>query len=119
MSCLGLRVAGRSGDPLDRKAEPLVEPEIGATRRQRPDDLLPPRRSPALEIGVSEKAVDRHRPEPLRRVEHNDRRVPREERRERWRRTLSPTGNGHNREPRQRDERHETLEKRHTLKYPC
>ena len=82
MSRLGLRVTRGSCHPFDRVAEALVESEIGAARRRRPGDVLPPRRGPPLEIGIGEEAFDWNRPEPLRRVEDENRNVPREERRE-------------------------------------
>lgn len=76
MSCLGTRVARRRRRPVDREARALVEPELGAARGERAaGDRLPARGRSLLEVGIDEEAVDPHRPEPLGRMENEDRHV--------------------------------------------
>ena len=94
MRGLGRGVAGRRGWPVDRRARPLVETEVGAAGRDRARGRLPSRRRPVLEVRVGEEAVDGSGRELLRRVEHEDRDVAVEQgsRRRRGRRAGARSG---------------------------
>lgn len=92
MSRLRGRVARRRRNTFDRSAQALVEPEVGAATWKRARDLLPARGRLPREIGVGEEALNRDWPEALGGMEHEDRHVAREQRGERRRRSVAPSG---------------------------
>ncbi len=101
---LGGRVAGRCGESVDRVAQALIESEVGPSRRKRPADLLPPSRGLLRDVRVREEPVDRHWREALVGVEHEDREVPGEKRRQRRSRGCGGTRPRHDDEPDQQSQ---------------
>ena len=80
---LGALVAGSRGAPLDRTARALVEPQSGAACGKRPSDRLPAGQRPSLQVRVRHEPLHGDRPDGLRRMQHQHRRVACEERRQR------------------------------------